>query len=115
VLRLADEIVRVLRPGGRWVLHTVNGESPFFGRVRYGDFTHETVFTQKSLGQVTRSAGFSALACFEDKPTVHGWKSAGRALVWQAARAVMQTVLAAETGSVRGMILSQNFVAVATK
>ena len=37
---------RALKPGGRWILHTANAESPFYGRVRYGDITHEQAFTQ---------------------------------------------------------------------
>src|SRR5208337_4817517 len=41
LLSFVDEVHRVLRPGGRWIIHCANGESPFFGRIRYGDFTHE--------------------------------------------------------------------------
>lgn len=115
VLRLAEETLRVLRPGGRWILHTVNGESPFFGRVRYGDFTHETVFTLGSIRQVLMAVGFTSVHGYEDTPTVHGIKSFARAAAWQFFRAGMQAMLASETGAWRGAILSQNLVAVAIK
>jgi predicted SAM-dependent methyltransferase len=37
LLGFVDEVGRVLRSGGRWIIHTPNAESPFGGRMRYGD------------------------------------------------------------------------------
>ena len=65
LLPLIDEVHRVLRPGGRWIVHVPNGESPFHGRIRYGDFTHETIFTRTSLTQVLRASGFAEVRTFE--------------------------------------------------
>jgi len=56
VVELIAAVARVLRPGGRFVVQTVNGESPFAGSIRYGDFTHELAFTKKSIAQVLRLA-----------------------------------------------------------
>ena len=42
VLDFLDACREALRPGGRLVLQTPNGESPFGGAVRYGDFTTVT-------------------------------------------------------------------------
>ncbi len=115
-LQLATEVGRVLSRDGRWIIHTVNAESPFFGRVRYGDFTHETAFTQRSIRQMLLSAGFPRVVSHEDRPVVHGAKSLGRAVVWQAVRSVLRVVIAAETGDLgRDAILSQNFLTVAQK
>ncbi len=116
VLRLAEEVVRVLAPRGTWIIHTVNGESPFFGRIRYGDFTHENVFTRQSIRQALLSRGFAQVKCFEDTPVIHGAASLGRAAVWKLVRGAFRVALAAETGD-RGAeaIFSQNFVTVAAK
>ena len=41
LIPLVDEVHRVLRPGGRWIIHVPNADSPFGGRIRFGDYTHE--------------------------------------------------------------------------
>lgn len=116
LLELVDGIRRILRPNGRWIAHTVNAESPFFGRIRYGDMTHEQAFTRTSIGQLLMSSGFSSVACYEDAPIVHGVKSAARLAIWKLVRGILRMYLAAETGSTdRSVILSQNFLIVATK
>ena len=42
---IAERVRQVLKPSGRWIIHTVNGASPFAGRSAYGDITHETIFS----------------------------------------------------------------------
>jgi SAM-dependent methyltransferase len=110
-----DAVYRALVPGGRWLIHTPNAESPFFGRIRYGDITHEQAFTVTSLNQLLRASGFTDVRCYEDTPIVHGFASAGRWLVWKATRAMLKAYLMAETGSAGSGVLSQNLLAVATK
>ena len=115
LLPFADEVRRVLKPGGRWIIHTPNAESPFFGRIRYGDLTHEQAFTSTSIGQLLLSSGFSSLRSFEDTPIAHGMASTGRLLVWKAIRALLRLYIAAETGSTAPAIFTQNFLTVAVK
>jgi SAM-dependent methyltransferase len=116
LLPLADEVLRVLKPGARWILHTPNGGSPFFGRIRYGDITHELAFTPASLGQVLLTCGFTDFECFEDAPVVHGVKSAVRLAAWKLIGGVLRFYVAAETGDTsRKTVFSQNFLTVATK
>ncbi|MGB3552985.1 MAG: class I SAM-dependent methyltransferase [Candidatus Binatus sp.] len=116
LLSFVDEVRRVLRPGGRWIIHTVNGESPFFGRIRYGDFTHEMAFTRESMSQLLLSSGFERVQCFEDTPVPHGVKSSVRWLLWKGIRGGLRLWLAVETGdSGRSAIFTQNLLAVATK
>jgi 2-polyprenyl-3-methyl-5-hydroxy-6-metoxy-1,4-benzoquinol methylase len=106
---LISEVVRVLKPGGRWIIHCPNGESPFGGRIRYGDFTHELSFTQRSLSQLLRTYGFARVICYEDGPVVHGVKSALRAGIWRVIRSGLRLWLAAETGQVdKNGIFTQN-------
>jgi 2-polyprenyl-3-methyl-5-hydroxy-6-metoxy-1,4-benzoquinol methylase len=116
LLGFVDLVRRVLRPGGRWIIHTANGESPFFGRICYGDLTHELVFTQKSISQLLLSSGFSKVQCFEDAPIPHGLKSAVRWGLWKVIRTGLRVYLAAETGdTASNAIFSQNFLTVAVK
>lgn len=35
VIAFVDQVRRVLRPSGTWIIHTPNGESPFAARMRY--------------------------------------------------------------------------------
>jgi len=116
LLPLADEILRALKPGGRWLIHTANAESPLFGRIRYGDFTHEMAFTRTSIGQLLFSSGYASVMCYEDTPVIHGVMSAGRWIVWKVVRGMLRLWLAAETGRLREpAIFSQNFLVVAFK
>jgi len=116
LIDFVDEVFRVLKQGGKWVIHSPNGESPFFGRIRYGDFTHEQAFTRESIAQLLKSTGFADVLCREDAPIPHGIKSGIRWLLWKCIRVVLLSYLAVETGSVeKNCILSQNFLTVATK
>ncbi|UFZ01831.1 class I SAM-dependent methyltransferase [Bradyrhizobium ontarionense] len=115
LLRLTREVLRVLKPGGRWIIHAPNGESPFFGRIRYGDFTHELAFTRQSLGAVLRAAGFADVGCVEDAPIPHGLKSVIRLLLWKGIRSLLRLIIAVETGETADGIYSQNLIAVAVK
>ena len=116
LLSFVDQVHRVMRPGGRWIIHTPNGESPFCGRIRYGDLTHELAFTRTSINQVLLSSGFSKVQCFEDAPIVHGLKSMVRWGLWKLIRSGLRVYLAAETGDTASNdIFSQNFLAVAVK
>lgn len=116
LLRFAEEVARVLRTGGRWIVHVPNGESPFAARIRYGDLTHELAFSRESLAQLCLSCGFSQVDCYEDAPVVHGAASALRYLAWKAIRGILRLYLAAETGDGgRAAIFSQNLLGVAIK
>jgi len=116
LVTLIDEVLRVLRPGARWIIHAPNAESPFFGRIRYGDITHEQAFTRVSIAQLLLASGFREVTSYEDVPIVHGVKSAGRLLTWKVWRGLLRLYLAAETGSTDPkVILTQNFLTVASR
>ena len=116
VLGIVEEVQRVLRHGGRWIIHTPNGESPFAGRSRYWDFTHELAFTRASIAQILLSSGFAKVDCFEDTPVVHGMKSAVRWALWKVIRSMLWLYIAAETGDASNdHIFTQNFLTVAIK
>ena len=116
LLPFVDQVHRVLKVGGRWIIHTPNGESPLSNRIRYGDVTHEQAFTRTSLGQLLLSSGFRSLECYEDTPVIHGMASAFRFVAWKAIRGMLRFYLAAETGnSGASAIFTQNLLAVAVR
>jgi SAM-dependent methyltransferase len=116
VLEILDHACRVLRPGGRLILHVPNAEGIFGSRIYWSDFTHEMAFTREGLRQLTLACGFASLQCSEDVPAVHGLKSLARRILWTGLRAFFRLVHMAETGDPgSGLILTQNLLAIATK
>lgn len=116
VIPLVDEVHRVLKPDGRWIIHVPNAEGPFGGRSPYWDFTHEMAFTRTSINQLLRTSGFAQVGCFEDRPVPHGLKSLVRASLWAVIRAGLLFYIAVETGSSdRKAVFSQNLLVVAVK
>lgn len=114
IVRLLDLMHRALRTGGTLILQVPNGESPFGGRIRYGDFTHETAFTSASMSQLLRVAGFSAVAIYPVEPVVRGMRSFARYVAWNVAQAMYRALLTAEVGRGRHVV-TQNLLAVARK
>jgi hypothetical protein len=98
LLDLVDEVLRVLQPRGRWIIHAPNSGSPFCSRVRYGDFTHKLAFTRESLSQLLLSSGFGRVVCYEDGPVAHGVSRTARWLLWRGIRVLLRLWLAVETG-----------------
>jgi 2-polyprenyl-3-methyl-5-hydroxy-6-metoxy-1,4-benzoquinol methylase len=116
LIGLIDEVRRVLKPSGRWIIHVPNAEGPFGSRIRYSDFTHELAFTRISMTQLLMASGFSEVTCFEDRPVPHGLKSTVRAIFWKVIRLNLLVFIAVETGQVDGAaIFSQNLLAVAKR
>jgi SAM-dependent methyltransferase len=103
---------RALKAGGRFIIHVPNGESPFGARMRYWDITHQRAFTENSLRQLL-TKDFARIEVFEDKPVVHGLKSAVRWATWLVVRSAARVWLAAECGTLSDPVLSQNLLAVA--
>jgi SAM-dependent methyltransferase len=116
LLPVLDEVHRVLAPAGRWIINVPNAESPLFGRVRYGDPTHELAFTRESLTTLLLASGFRSVACFENAPLARGPIGVARWLIWKLIRGVLRVWLAAESGdSGRRAVFTQNMMAVALK
>jgi len=114
LLKMSEEVNRVLLPEGEWLIHAPNAASPFFGRVRYGDYTHKQAFTKDSLSQVLLAAGFERVRCYEEAPVADNLKRRLRWIAWKLVRSVFSVALAVETGR-RDEIFSQNLFAVASK
>ncbi len=108
VLEVVDLVHAALRPGGCLIARVPNAGSPFAGLIRYGDLTHESWFTARSLRQLASATGFQELDVRPCAPSPHGLRSTARSLVWRAASGAMKVALAAETGVVRGHVVTQN-------
>ena len=61
-----------LNPGGKLLIHVPNGEGLFGQRIRYGDLTHETCFTPKSMIQLVEANWFQRHSMFR-RSTDHPW------------------------------------------
>lgn len=61
LIALLEAIRGALRPGGKLLIEVPNGDAPLANITRYGDFTHEIAFSERSLRQVMAIAGFSSV------------------------------------------------------
>jgi 2-polyprenyl-3-methyl-5-hydroxy-6-metoxy-1,4-benzoquinol methylase len=108
VLDTFDLVATALVPGGVFIARVPNAVSPLGGHTFYGDFTHEAAFTARSVRQLAAAAGFDSVTVRPCPPPAHGMVSAARLVAWSAISAWYRLALAAETGMVRGHILTQN-------
>jgi 2-polyprenyl-3-methyl-5-hydroxy-6-metoxy-1,4-benzoquinol methylase len=115
VLQTFDDVAAALAPGGVFVGRVPNAVSPLGGHIRAGDFTHQTSFTARSIRQLAAAAGFESAIARSSPPVAHGLASAARVIVWQVVSACYWIALAAETGILRGHIVTQNLTFVARK
>lgn len=116
LLTLVDAVYAALRPGGTWVIHAPNANSPFVGTVRYGDFTHEQAFTPNSISQLLKASGFRKVTNCECSPNIHGIFSLIRYFLWKFFRAFLVVFDASEAGWHRGKgVWTRNFYSVAVK
>lgn len=115
VLQTFDDVAAALAPGGVFVGRVPNAVSPLGGHIQAGDFTHQTSFTARSIRQLAATAGFDSVLARSSPPVAHGLASAARVLVWQVVSACYRIALAAETGMLRGHIVTQNLTFAARK
>jgi SAM-dependent methyltransferase len=114
LVRLAPLLYAALRPGGRLLVQTANGAGLFPAQVIYGDLTHMTIFTPKSLEQLLRTSGFVDLAFYETGPIPIRLRGKVDVALWSAIKAVASAIRHIETGK-RQTIWTENFICVARK
>jgi len=115
VLDTFDRVIEALAPGGVFVARVPNAVSPLGGHIRYGDFTQESSYTARSVRQITAAAGFWSVAVRPCPPAAHGLMSAARVAAWKPVSGLCKIALAAETGVLRGHVVTQNLTFVARK
>lgn len=114
---LLDKVYSSIREKGMLIAHVPNGEGLFGMRVRYGDMTHETCFTQRSISQGLRAVGFKKIEVIEDQPIAHDLKGLVRNLLWRILTIIPRFLLMIEVGTegAKKPILSQNMLVIAQK
>jgi 2-polyprenyl-3-methyl-5-hydroxy-6-metoxy-1,4-benzoquinol methylase len=115
VLAAFDQVIAALAPGGVFVARVPNAVSPLGGHTRYGDITHESWYTARSVRQLAAAAGFGCVVVRPCPPAKHGLLSAARAAAWTPFSVLCKVALAAETGVVRGHVVTQNLTFAASK
>lgn len=115
VLETFDAVWAALLPGGVFIARVPNAVSPFGGRIRYGDFTHDSWYTARSVRQLAAASGFESVMVRPCPPVAHGMVSGLRVMVWKLFSGIYKIALAAETGVLRGHIVTQNLTFVARK
>ena len=103
-----------LKTGGRLILQVPNAESPYFGRVRYGDFTHELAFTASSITQLLGAVGFQRIEVHPWRPAITGLRSLMRYFAWRLIEPILKMPIYVESGRSNG-IVTMNLIAIAKK
>jgi 2-polyprenyl-3-methyl-5-hydroxy-6-metoxy-1,4-benzoquinol methylase len=102
-----------LKPGGTLLVRTGNSSTPGGIHLRYKDFTHETGYTESSLRQVLRLAGFDDIAIKGNRyrltPSV---RSVMRRILLALWFFILRIIYLAELGTDRPRIYSKLLVAV---
>lgn len=114
VLEIMELIFESLKKDGTIVIKTPNAESPMSGRLRYGDFTHDTSLTGSSLKQLLLAYGFSKVCIFSVRPAVHGLISFLRLILWLCIELRIRLYRLVEAGSGVG-VFTQNVIVAAKK
>lgn len=115
VFRFLEVCYKALRSGGRLVLQTPNAESPFMGKVRYGDITHELAFDPQGLRKLILIYGFNKVEYRQTGPVVHGLLSLARFLLWKIIWICLALWSLAEIGSIGSGIYTRVFLISAVK
>ncbi|MDP3725179.1 MAG: class I SAM-dependent methyltransferase [Nanoarchaeota archaeon] len=102
-LELMTLVRESLKYGGFFMGQTLNGESLLAGRLFYGDLTHETAFTWRSVRQLCLAAGFSKIETYPQRPVIKGIKSFVRYCIWMGIETCLRIYLLAATGAGKGI------------
>jgi cyclopropane fatty-acyl-phospholipid synthase-like methyltransferase len=114
MLELLTIFHNALTTNGLLVMQVPNGENIFCGRIRYGDFSHEIVFTRSSLVQILSVSGFRNIDVYSAGPVPKGFRSFFRYILWKIIAFFLSFYNLVETGS-RSGIFTQDIVTVAKK
>lgn len=67
VIPLLQAIRKALKPTGRLIVEVPNGDAVLANIMRYGDFTHQISYTERSLRQIMLMAGYTDINIMQAK------------------------------------------------
>ena len=115
VLQTFDDATAALTPGGVMVGRVPNAVSPLGGHICNGNFIHQKSFTVRSISLLATAAAFCSALTRSCPPVAHEPTSTARVMVRQLVSACYRIALAAETGMLRGHVVTQNVTFAARK
>ena len=114
IVNLLMLVRKALKGNGVVFIKTVNAANPFNLRGRYIDFTHEVAFTEHSLVQVLKMAGFRVIALFGNECPRPGLKGVLDRFVKKVFFLIMRKLFQLQ-GIVPPNILDKDIIAIAAK
>ena len=112
---LLDKAFDALHPGGRIIVLTPNAQSPFACQMRYGDLTHEWIYTPHALISLLSHCGFIECRAYSIAPVVHGPLSLLRRIAWGAISLALTGYWLVEGGTTGGRIFSREMIVTGQK
>src|ERR1035437_186122 len=117
-----DEVLELLRltwerlkPGGCLILQTPNALSPWASHYRYGDLTHELIFSPECIVSTLQVTRFKDITVREAGPYIHGFRSAVRFILWKFIWAGCAAWNYIESGSSHGGVYTRTMLVKAVK
>jgi 2-polyprenyl-3-methyl-5-hydroxy-6-metoxy-1,4-benzoquinol methylase len=110
-LEVLELIHNALNENGQLIIQTPNAESPWFGNVAFGDFTHEWFYTIGSLEDVLLKIGFKNYCAIGSKPGFVNLNSSIRRVIWELINLFLVIWNLSETGSKGSGIYTRVFLA----
>jgi SAM-dependent methyltransferase len=98
LMRLVPLIFKSLKKGGIFIVQTPNGEGLFPNEVLFGDLTHSTILTPRSLQQLLAISGFTEFRFEEANPTPKNFVGIIRVILWKGIKFIANTVRKIESG-----------------
>jgi len=86
----------------------------FSGQIIFGDLTHLTIFTPKTILQILNFYSFSNIKCYSVNPLSDGLKGFVRRFIWKIAISVVRILKRIESGK-NQEIWTENIICTAIK
>ncbi len=109
VINILKVSKKALEKNGSILIQVPNAESPFFGRILYGDITHKSAYSERSLSQLFNIVGFKNYQFYASDPYFNKKKDLKRRLIWRLVKKVYSLILYAELGT-GNRIITQNII-----
>ncbi len=115
IVELIPLLKNVLNDDGILVIRVPNGEAMLGGSIMYGDFTHETFFTARSIKQLFNVFDFSHTDVFPLYPIRHGLKSKIRYCGYKFYELIYKIGIIFEAGETKNFVSTRNILAIIKK